>query len=151
MENMLTELQDNRPIETTEDGSAVLSFTESSAMFSSFVPATRVEKLKFYNMINNPDKSAKECVNMTIMLRDVYAETVKFVDKRGNETPGYRIILIDENGVSYKCASNGVFGSLTKLFNICGYPNKWEEPIPVVFRLKNTNNGRNVLMLEIDI
>lgn len=137
--------------EKSDDGNYTLSFNNAKVSYSSFQPETFSEKIRFFRAVNNPDKSVKDCINMTINLQHVFAEQVDFIDKKGAVTPGFRIVLIDTDGNSYKCASKGIFSSISKLFNICGQPDTWEHPVPIVIRMINKANDRSVLVFDIDM
>lgn len=121
----------------------------AASVFTTCKPATHAEKIRLFNNINNPNERIRKMINKNIRLKDIYCEKVTFVDKEtGEESEGIRIILIDEKGESYACASKGIFNSLKKIFAIFGMPESWEEPITVVPVL--VESGKNqVLTLEI--
>ena len=58
-----------------------------------------------------------------------------------------RIVLIDDKGESYQCVSNGVWGSLKKMFAVYGAPT-YEEPINVVVKQVKVKRG-TMLTLEV--
>lgn len=111
----------------------MLGLLETAAVdFCSFHAETEEEKKVLYNAMNNPDKRIEEVINIPINIRDVYAEQLEFIDeKTGEVMPGVRIVLIDTDGVSYGCASKGIYSALCKLFKVFGKPT-WENGITVI-------------------
>lgn len=117
--------------------------------YCSMIADTPEAKAKMFHCINSPDKRLKDCVNMTIALRDVYAETVHLAQEDGSTEACPRIVLIDDKGVGYQCVSFGVFSAIKKLFSIFGTPDVWEKPIKVTVKQINRGNNRNPLTLDI--
>lgn len=136
-------------LQLTDEKNMLMDMTTAVTSYSSFVPANNKEKVQFFNAVNSPDKRVKEMVNTKINLKHVYCETVEFIDQSTGETsPGVRMVLIDEKGVSYQAASKGVFSSLKKLFQIFGTPDTWEAPIPIEIKEVSKGVNRNVLVFK---
>lgn len=124
--------------------------TSVSSSYCSMKANTTEEKVAFYNAINSPTKRLKECVNMEIALKDVYAERCTTVDvQTGEVRPMVRLVLIDDKGVSYGCCSKGTFSALQKLFSVFGTPDRWEDPI--IIRPKTLSKGVNQNVLTFDL
>ena len=68
-------------------------------------------------------------------------------DEDGTVEQAPRIVLIDDKGESYQCVSNGVWGSLKKMFAVYGAPT-YEEPINVVVKQVKVKRG-TMLTLEV--
>lgn len=134
----------------TDDNSLEISLKNAVQSYCSFTPQTREDKVRFFNSVNSPQKRLRECVNMEIHLKDIYAERCEFINRESNEvTPGVRIVFIDADGVSYQAASKGVFTSTQKLLQIMGEPATWEEPVTVVPKQISKGVNQNVLVFEI--
>lgn len=136
---------------TLEGTSLVADLTTAEVSFCSMIAETLDEKKALFTAMNNPTKKLDECVNMTIMAKDVYAESLQFVDeKTGEIQPGVRIVIIDTEGNSYGCCAMGVFSALKKLFKVFGMPT-WEEGIavtPYTVPSRRVPNGK-VLTLKL--
>lgn len=114
--------------------------------FCSAKADTMAEKALVFNAANNPDHKVNDYINKTIMLKDIYAETLELVNQETGEVEkAPRIVLIDADGVSYECVSVGMFGALKKLIATFGEPT-WEEPIPVVVKQEKVKNGSMLTM-----
>ena len=100
--------------------------------FCSFQPDTMDGKLRLFNAINNPDKRIGNCINKEIAVKDVIVKAVKlsedrnkkpssgvWVDENG-ERNGFRVVLIDVDGVSYTATSNGIYNSISTLRAVFG-------------------------------
>lgn len=141
---------ENNALMMTDDNSLEISLKNAVQSYCSFVPQTQADKVKFFNAINSPQKRLRDCVNMEIKLKDIYAERCEFVNKEtGEAMPGVRIVFIDADGVSYQAASKGVFTSTQKLLQILGEPALWEEPVTVVPKQISKGVNQNVLVFEI--
>lgn len=117
-----------------ENGMNLLEEVEKPTSFMCSMKAeTREDKMKIFNITNNPTKRLAECVNIPIRAKDLYMEIVECEkpDEPGEKTTCPRIVLIDENGESYQCVSFGVFNALKKIIGLIGAPT-WEEPITVI-------------------
>lgn len=113
------------------------------ATYSSMNAVTHEEKLALFKAINDTDTKVADMVNTMINLKDVYAEQVEFVNEETGElTPGVRIVLIDDQGKSYGCASAGIFNAISKLITLFGEPT-WEPPIPV--KVKAIKKGKKTI------
>lgn len=120
------------------------------ATYCSIVANTPEERKRVFNAVNTPDKVLRDYINKTINLRDVFAEQCNFVDRESGEVkPGVRIVLIDDEGVSYSTSSTGIFTGLSKLFNIYGTPDCWTEPVPITIKQISRSAKQAVLVFEI--
>lgn len=140
MEEKKMELMEMTP---SEVGSLESAFMSKRMTYCSFNAETPEGKLALYTAMNNPTFSVQEKLNCTILLQDVYAEAIQFVDEKSGEvTDGVRIVLIDNEGNSYGSCSKGIFSAIKKLIQVFGAPT-WEEPIPVQPYQASTRNGNN--------
>lgn len=143
MENNNTNLSTEVATPGTTGIASLDKLTGAQVSYCSMSAETEEEKLKLFKAINDTDKRLSDMVNTTIMLKDIYAEQVNFVDEETGEiTPGVRIVLVDDKGVSYGCASQGVFNAISKLISIFGEPT-WETPLPV--KVKEIKRGKKSL------
>lgn len=134
---------------SSEDTGISGQLTSRTAMFCSMAANTPAEKVKLFNIMNNPEKRVKDCVNMTILVKDVFAEEVVLTNERtGLVSREPRIVLIDKDGTGYQCVSRGVFSALRKIIGIFGQPT-WAKPIPMRPKLVNKSADRSILTIEI--
>lgn len=107
------------------------NLTKSSDSFCSLKAETPQEKATLFRIMNSPEKRISDCINQTILVKDVYCEVVQVTNKETNEVNTCpRVVLVDKDGIGYQSVSFGIYGSLKKLFQVYGVPT-WEEPIPV--------------------
>lgn len=143
MENNNTNLSTEVATAGTTGIAALDKLTGAQVSYCSMSAETNEEKLKLFKAINDTDKRLSDVVNTVIMLKDIYAEQVNFVDEETGEiTPGVRIVLVDDKGTSYGCASQGVFNAISKLISIFGEPT-WEPALPV--KVKEIKKGKKSL------
>lgn len=132
---------------TTNTTNSVQIFDGNKSMYSSLQAETREEKLKLFSLINGECERLDAHIGEVLSISDIYAENVNFVDdETGEISEGVRIILVDENGVGYACASNGIFNSIKKLMILFGEPT-WSPAIPV--KVRQIKKGKkSVLTLQ---
>ena len=107
------------------------NLTESSDSFCSLKAETPEEKATLFRIMNSPEKRISDCINQTILVKDVYCEVVQVTNKETGEVNTCpRVVLVDKDGIGYQSVSFGIYGSLKKLFQVYGVPT-WEEPVPV--------------------
>lgn len=143
-------MENTNALATTDDNRYLLDFGSAKQSYSSLVPKTQEEKVSFFNAINSPTKRLKEMVNLEVEVKNIYAETIDFIDKEtGESVPGVRIVLISPDGTSYQASSKGVFSSVSKLIQILGEPKTWKNPVKI--RPKEVSKGadRNVLVFDL--
>lgn len=117
--------------------------------FCSVKAETMEDKALVFNAANNPRHKVADFINKKIMVRDVYAETLEFVNKETGEfEKAPRIVLIDYKGEAYECVSVGMFSALKKLIATFGEPT-WEQPIPVIVKQEKVANG-SMLTLSVE-
>lgn len=134
---------------TIEENGNVFAVTNSVKAYSSLQPKTEAEKVTFFNMVNAPTDRLKAAVNMTLELKDIYAEQCEFVNQEtGDVTPGVRIVFITADGKSYQSASKGVFTSTQKLLSIMGEPSTWKKPVKIIPYEISKGANRNVLVFK---
>lgn len=120
---------------------------EEPQAWCSWNPQTAEEKKALYNATASPEKPLRECVNLTITVKDVYVEMVDLKNEETGEiTTGPRTVLIDTKGHSYGCVSTGVFNSIGRAMRIFGAPT-WEEGINFVVKTK-AKGKNNIITLE---
>lgn len=133
-----------------DENSFVVAEGSQSVSYCSLVAKNEEEKIALYNAVNSPEKKLKDCINMELPIRHIYAETCKFLSKETGELiPGVRLVLIGSDGVTYSSCSKGVFNSLTKIFKLFGEPKAWKNPITIIPKLKNIGSDKSVVYIEI--
>lgn len=117
-------------------------------MYCSFKAETHADKAKMYNMMNNPQQKLSDHINKVLHVTDVFMEVVDIVkEDTGEVTKAPRIVLMDEDGITYGTVSFGIFSALKKLMMIFGEPT-WSPAIPIeVKQIKKDKN--NILTLEV--
>ena len=122
--------------------------TSAQLSFSSLKANTDEEKANLFNAINNPEQRLADCINMTIKAKDLYIEIVNCTNEETGEiTACPRIVIIDEEGVSYQAVSLGIYSALKKVIQIFGVPT-WEKPIALEVK-QVTKGTRKMLTLNI--
>lgn len=106
-----------------------------------FVPKTKEEKIKLYNMINESDHVLAECTNIPIKVKDIYAEPFAFTNDDGEYVETVKIVLIAENGETYSSISRCVYNSLSKIITVFGMPT-WKEGLTLMHKQK-TKTGKD--------
>lgn len=126
--------------------------------FCSFQPDSMEGKVRLYNAINNPDKRIADCINKVIKVRDCVIKAVKLSEERNNvhnwtdetsgkDRDGFRVILIDEEGVSYNATSAGIYNSVSTIRSVFGQLH-FDEALTVEVNQVKTKNG-NTLTLKV--
>ena len=129
----------------------IADLTSAEVSYCSFAATTPEERAALFTAMNNPTYRLEEKINMPIFIRDVYAETVDFINESTGEcVKGVRIVLIDANGDSYGCCSMGVFSSIKKLMKVFGEPT-WKEPIAVVPYTVPSRTRQNAKVLTLKL
>lgn len=125
------------------------NLTESSDSFCSLKAETPQEKATLFRIMNSPEKRISDCINQTILVKDVYCEVVQVTNKETSEVNTCpRVVLVDKDGIGYQSVSFGIYGSLKKLFQVYGVPT-WEEPVPVkVIQISREKNKILALTIE---
>lgn len=136
---------------TSDSGNSLLVNDSRRQSFSSWTPQTLEERKSYYNAINMPGQKLSECVNMSVKIQHIYAETCDYRDREtGEVVPGVRIVLIDDKGKSYNTSSIGVYNCLSKIFQIFGTPNQWTSPLVVKVKQIAPEPNKKVLLLEVE-
>lgn len=136
----------------------VFNDTKIGDTYCSFKPDEFDAKIKLYNAINNPDRRVADCINKEIRLRDVVIKAVKLSEERNRadnwtdvgdskERDGFRVILIDEDGLSYSATSAGIYNSVATIRSVFGMLH-FETPLTVQVNQVKTKNG-NTLTLRV--
>lgn len=143
---MNTELQ----VQQVGDDLSMFNWTKVAEQFCTMEANTPEEKRILFKAMNQPDKRLSECINMTLNIKDIYAEVVQITDQNTGEIINApRIVMIDTNGIGYQCVSKGMLSSLKKLFAVYGSPT-WQEGLAVTVKQIKTRDNRSVLTLDID-
>lgn len=103
------------------------------------------DKVKLYNAINNTDFALAD-ITSPIRVTDVIAHHVTLENEDGEMVEVTRVVLIDKEGKSYGCVSEGVLSSLQKLFVIFGRPT-WKDGLVILPKLVKTNKGYKTMTL----
>lgn len=151
-ENTLEPIDISEPTLITNDaGNSLLVNDSRRQSFSSWTPKTLEERKAYYNAINMPGQKLSECVNMTVKIQHIYAETCEYRDHETGEcVPGVRIVLLDDKGKSYNTSSIGVYNCLSKIFQIFGTPEQWTAPLSVKVKQIAPEPNKKVLLLEVE-
>lgn len=150
-------MSNNTNIAPVTAGIAIFNDPKLGDTFTSFNPQDMEGKIKLYNAINNPDHRLADHINMEISVRDVVVSKVKLVERadakseswnqEDNERESFRVILIDENDVSYTATSSGIYNSVKTLRSVFGTLH-FDQPLKLTVRQLKTKNG-NTLSLGI--
>lgn len=100
--------------------------------FCSMPYATREQALTVYNMLSGNSGSLADLADTgtgELAAVHVIAHRITLTNEETGEiTDATRIILVDEKGEPWGCVSNGIAGSLKKLFSLVGPP-PWTPPL----------------------
>lgn len=140
----------------TDDGMVgkLLSRSES---YCSIPASTRAEKAAIFNAMANPDERLAKMINKSIDVVDIYAEMVQMKSEKLNKETGElvektdsvpRVVLIDDNGKSYACASTGIFNAVKRLIQTFGEPT-WTPPLRVEIQQIDRGVDKKILSLKV--
>lgn len=102
----------------------------SKTTFISFQPQTQEERVKLFRALNTPTYKLSDYINKDLWIKDIVCEEIEIADDNGTPVKAPRMVLIDLEGNSYNCVSNGVYMAIQKLIMIFGMPT-WENGIHV--------------------
>lgn len=98
-------------------------------------------------LMSKADARISEVLGETIKLRHAFAHRVRIkqgVDQETGEIrylEAVRTVLVDEDGVSYECVSEGALQGLSVLFQLFGHPANWRFAVPVQVKQIDTKAG----------
>lgn len=116
--------------------------------YSSMVASSKEDKIKLLNAMENCDFVLNDVAPITIKLKDVFiSQYSKEVD--GESRTKHRTILFSDDGKSYVTTSNYFFFALSKIFNVLGTPDKWEEPLEIEIYKRVMKNGNKSLSVKV--
>lgn len=133
-----------------DDGAMMIAdLTNRKRSYCSFNPDTEEGQIKLFNAMNNPDERLADHINEIISVKDVFVEAVECVRPETGETETCpRIVLISEDGTSFQAVSRGVFGAISKLFQVFGEPHTWTSAKHI--KVKQVTKGeKKLLTLEL--
>lgn len=121
---------------------AIKRISDENQSLCTMAVATTEDKKAFYNATQNPAHKISEFIDKSITIRDVYMEKATYVDEdTGIVTDGVKTVIITPEGEGILAQSMGVARSLYALFDIFGLPSEWEEPLTVIVKQVDTQNG----------
>lgn len=95
------------------------------------------------------DERLKQCINAQIEVANIFAHMVDITDDESGEISAQpRIVLINPDGYTWECVSNGIQRDISALVWLYGKP-PWNPPLKVIPRLIDLKSGRNMLKLEL--
>lgn len=127
-----------------------MNLGSSGSVYTSVKNSTKEEKALLYKAMANPDKRLADCINATILAKDLYIEQVAMTNEQTGEvveTP--RIVIIDKDNISYQCVSFGVFNALKRVIAVFGEPT-WKDPLPLKV-LQVSRGEKKMLTLDINM
>lgn len=137
--------------EDLESMGIIGEINETKQVYCSFEPTTIEEKKMLFNAVNSTPEYLKDHVNEVIVINHIYAEQVNIVDENSGENIMIpRIVIIDNNGIGYGCASFGIFNSIKKLIGIMGAPTP-NNPYNVKIKQVNIRNKANYSSLTFEL
>lgn len=147
---MQNELMTNEVMEDFAPVSLLDNFKKGDVtFFSSKELKNDNDKKVMYNALSSPDYTISENVGEKLIIKDIAAFPVNFVDEDGSEVQVLRTILIDDKGKTWAATSSGIANSVTKLFAIYGMPT-WQNGISVQIKQvksRNSENKTNILVV----
>ena len=132
-----------------ETAISVQNVMSTNGYLSTMKVDTDEQKALYYNATSNPDYRLADCINKTILAKDLFIEMIEMEkkDKDGNPTGDMdivpRVVIIDVQGKSYTAVSYGVYNALKRLCMVYGMPT-WDKGIPLT--VMQINKGTNRMM-----
>lgn len=133
---------------------------ELAYVFSKPAPSRDSEEWLDYaaevtSLLGQEDTRVALLVNQVIALRHVFGHRAR--KRMVNQATGEvyyldipRIVLIDDEGIQYACAAEGVADSLAVIMQLFGQPSTWPKPVNVIVRDVPIEGGqRSTLKLEV--
>lgn len=118
------------------------------AFYCSFVPASDADKAALYNAINNPDVQLADHIGKEIVMRDVIIQPVEVISEATKEAvTAPRVTIIDMEGNTYSCVSQGIYNALSTLVQVFGEPRAWKNGLRVTVR-QITRGTRRIFTLD---
>lgn len=134
-------------------------------MYTSFNPESIEAKKKLFNAINSTDNRLADYINKPINMVDVVVRKVElsnnFGDDKDKDTPpegfvaeaekreGFRVVIIDDDGVSYAATSAGIYNSICTLRNVFGDLH-FDEGLQIIPKQVKTKNGNTLTIALAD-
>lgn len=124
----------------------IADLTTRQQTFCSLIPKTEEEQDILFTAMNCPENRIKDCINMEIEIKDIYAEVVQCTnEKTGKKESAPRIVLIDSQGVGYQAVSIGIFGAVKKLLQAYDNPAVWKAPKKFIIKQISKGTDKSVL------
>ena len=142
-----TEVVEVAPEEPKRDVQDWMPFKGDDAFYCSLPAKTRDEKLQVFHMREGTHQKLKGSVNKEMNLAHIMAHTVMMEKEDGELVEACRCVLMDADGTTYQCVSEGVRSSLETLIKLFGRPGGEGWPIRLSIRLEPTQSGRSIMKL----
>lgn len=137
------------------EGICIFNDPRIGDQFTSFSPDTMEGKIKLYNAINSPAQRLADFINTPIYIRDVVISRVKLAEKvdpnadnwnqESTEREGFRVVIIDNDDVSYTATSNGIYNSVSTLRSVFGTLH-FDEGLKAIVKQIKTKNGNTLTL-----
>lgn len=158
---------------TAMNNSTICVFNDPAIgdMFASFSPDDIAGKVKLYNAINSPASRLGDVINTPINIQDVVVSRVMLSNnnednagdtKKGKKDSnpfapipddekreGFRVVIIDTDGVSYTATSTGIYNSICTLRNVFGTLH-FDTGLKAVVKQIQTKNGKTLTLSLVD-
>lgn len=126
-------------------------------LFTSFSPDDMDGKRRLYNAINSPDKRLADIINTPINIRDIVVKRVELTEdmsgsdwtKENDRSAAFRVVVIDDQDVSYTATSTGIYNSVCTLRSIFGTLH-FDEPLKACVKQIKTKNGNTLTLSLVD-
>lgn len=138
-------------IEVVENDSVVaITANKFAPAYCSFTANTKEEKAKLFKALTNPDYKIGDCINKTILVKDIFAEIVESYSEEDKEMRKCtRVVLFDKDGKTYQSVSSGIAKSLQRLLTVFGEPSTWEGTLPLTIKQIPYGKGK-MLTFEVE-
>ena len=104
-------------------------------------PNDRKSAARVFDALNNPAHMVSEYINKSINVSNVLIEVAEVVSEdTGEMVRAPRVVLIDEEGVSYQAISVGMFTAVKNAFRCFGAA-PWEPALVFDIKQKPVKNG----------
>lgn len=151
----------NNSITVRNETVAIFGDPSIGDQFLSFNPESFEERVRMFNAINSPDKKLSDMINTPISVKDMIITKVKLTprnnpmikdnppegfvpeNERTEEEDGFRVIMLDTEGVSYTATSRGIYNSICNLRAVFGTLH-FEDGLRMVVKQISTKNGNTL-------
>lgn len=132
------------------ENSILDGFNNKNRFFTSIDLNSEGARDKLYKATTVCDKKISDCINMSITIKDFYLDTIQLIDKESGEFRDIpRLVLFDNEGISYYSVSSGFYRSFENFVRFYGTPDKWVNPVTIKIKQVETRAGNRTFSFDL--